>query len=178
MLGLAFVCAGASCALAFPQLQFALCEWVEMLKNTLLDGSPPRDEKETAEASPHAQFQETGSPNAISKLPDPTQDVTWRIVEHAVMKAFSVGVGDINTGSRGAAHAAHARQVAMYLAHVACHHTYTEVGRMVNRDRTTVAHACAVVEDGRDDPVFDQTLDNLERSVMLMASRQTPSSGN
>jgi chromosomal replication initiation ATPase DnaA len=98
--------------------------------------------------------------------------VTWRIVEHAVMKAFSVGVGDLNTGSRGAARAAHARQVAMYLAHVTCHHTYTEVGRMANRDRTTVAHACAVVEDGRDDPVFDQTLEHLERSVQLMAYRQ------
>lgn len=88
------------------------------------------------------------------------------------MKAFSVGVSDLNTGSRGAARAAHARQVAMYLAHVACNHTYTEVGRMANRDRTTVAHACAVVEDGRDDPVFDQTLEHLERSVQLMAHRQ------
>jgi chromosomal replication initiation ATPase DnaA len=149
-----------------------------MLKNTLLDGSTPRDEKEAAAASPRAQSQNSASPITTSKLPDPAQDVTWRIVEHAVMKAFSVGVGDINTGSWGAARAAHARQVAMYLAHVACHHSYTEVGRMVNRDRTTVAHACAVVEDGRDDPVFDQTLDNLERSVMLMASRQTPSPGN
>lgn len=81
-------------------------------------------------------------------------------------------------GSRGAARAAHARQVAMYLAHVACHHTYTEVGRMANRDRTTVAHACAVVEDGRDDPVFDQTLEHLERSVTLMANRQSRPSGN
>jgi chromosomal replication initiation ATPase DnaA len=113
-----------------------------------------------------------------AKLPPAAHDVTWRIVEHAVMKAFSLGVGDINAGSRGAARAAHARQVAMYLAHVTCHRSYTEVGRMAKRDRTTVAHACAVVEDGRDDPAFDQTLEHLERSVLIMTNRQTVPTSN
>ena len=160
-----------------------------MLKNAACDGAPAVEDKDATAGSggvktsnadpPSSQSQPSESfspvpPNPVppTKLPDATQDVTWRIVEHAVMKAFSVGVGDLNTGSRGAARAAHARQVAMYLAHVTCHHTYTEVGRMANRDRTTVAHACAVVEDGRDDPVFDQTLEHLERSVQLMAYRQ------
>ena len=153
-----------------------------MLKSSTPDSVPPADEKDAAAGAVPNQntTSQAGSPGANHTEParNLTQNVTWRIVEHAVMKAFSVGVSDINTGSRGAARAAHARQVAMYLAHVACNHTYTEVGRMANRDRTTVAHACAVVEDGRDDPVFDQTLDHLERSVMLMANRQTPSSGN
>lgn len=166
-----------------------------MLKNATYDGAPAVEDKDATAGSGDAKVSNTEPPSSQSqhpvspspappnsepqnpvpptKLPNATQDVTWRIVEHAVMKAFSVGVGDLNTGSRGAARAAHARQVAMYLAHVTCHHTYTEVGRMANRDRTTVAHACAVVEDGRDDPVFDQTLEHLERSVQLMAYRQT-----
>ncbi len=48
------------------------------------------------------------------------------------------------------------------LAHVMCGLTLTEVGLLFGRDRTTVAHACAVVEDRRDDPVFDRALDLLE----------------
>ncbi len=33
------------------------------------------------------------------------------------------------------------------------------------RDRTTVAHACGVVEDLRDDPRFDRVLELLETIV-------------
>lgn len=98
-------------------------------------------------------------------------EITWRIVEHAVMRAFAVDVTEINGGSRGVARAAHARQVAMYLAHITCQQSYTQIGRMANRDRTTVAHACAVVEDERDDPLFDEALCHLERSIALMAGR-------
>ncbi|MEQ8823668.1 MAG: hypothetical protein RIC14_04770 [Filomicrobium sp.] len=39
----------------------------------------------------------------------------------------------------------------------------TEVGRIFERDRTTVSHACALIEDRRDEPIFDQLLEMLER---------------
>lgn len=55
-----------------------------------------------------------------------------------------------------------ARQTAMYLAHVTFGLTFTEVGRLFRRDRTTVAHACAVIEDLRDDPAIDRALSILE----------------
>lgn len=45
---------------------------------------------------------------------------------------------------------------------VACGMSLTEVGRTFACDRTTVSHACGVVEDGRDDPTFDRVLDLLE----------------
>jgi hypothetical protein len=35
------------------------------------------------------------------------------------------------------------------------------VGRIFERDRTTVAHACGVVEDRRDDANFDRALEAL-----------------
>jgi hypothetical protein len=38
-------------------------------------------------------------------------------------------------------------------------------GALFARDRTTVAHACLVVEDRRDDPELDGRLDHLERAV-------------
>ncbi len=59
----------------------------------------------------------------------------------------------------------------MYLAHVGCGMTLTEAGWLFGRDRTTVAHACMVVEDKRDDPIWDQMLDLLERVVPLIAAR-------
>jgi chromosomal replication initiation ATPase DnaA len=43
----------------------------------------------------------------------------------------------------------------------------TEVGHLFDRDRTTVAHACSLVEDRRDDPDFDY-LNHLERAVSCL----------
>lgn len=94
-----------------------------------------------------------------------------RVIELAVTQVFDVEECELAAFSRGEARTAHARQVAMYLAHVACHLSLTDVGRMFGRDRTTVAHACAVIEDERDDPVFDRTLDLLEWAVPAMATR-------
>ena len=53
----------------------------------------------------------------------------------------------------------------MYLAHVGCGLALTEVGRAFGRDRTTVAHACGVVEDRRDEAEFDCMLTHLEDAV-------------
>jgi chromosomal replication initiation ATPase DnaA len=50
------------------------------------------------------------------------------------------------------------RQIAMYLAHVAFGLSLTQVGQLFGRDRTTVAHACSVVEDLRDDATLDRAL--------------------
>ena len=47
----------------------------------------------------------------------------------------------------------------MYLAHVVCGLSLTEVGALFARDRTTAAHACRVVEDRRDDAELDGRLD-------------------
>lgn len=58
-----------------------------------------------------------------------------------------------------------ARQLAMYLSHVLLGMTMTEVGRFFGRDRTTVAHACALVEDAREDPLIDRDIDALEMAV-------------
>jgi len=56
-------------------------------------------------------------------------------------------------------------RTAFALAHVGCGVSLTEVGHLFERDRTTVSHACGLVEDGRDDPDFDYRLNHLERAV-------------
>ena len=96
-----------------------------------------------------------------------TSRVRWAI-ESAVAAVFEVGIEELRAPTRGSARAAFARQVAMYLAHVGCGVSLTEVGRLFERDRTTVAHACGLIEDKRDDPDFDYRLDHLERAVSCL----------
>lgn len=86
-------------------------------------------------------------------------------IEPAVAAVFEVDINDLRAPTRGSARTAFARQVAMYLAHVACGVTLTDVGILFQRDRTTVAHACGLVEDKRDDADLDWTLEHLERAV-------------
>ncbi|MEA3535569.1 helix-turn-helix domain-containing protein [Rhizobium sp. CC-YZS058] len=59
----------------------------------------------------------------------------------------------------------HVRQIAMYVCHVALQLSLTEIGQAFGRDRTTVGHACNVVEDRRDDPRFDDFVSAVERVV-------------
>ena len=60
---------------------------------------------------------------------------------------------------------AHIQQIAMYVCHVALKLTMTDVARGFGRDRTTVGHACARVEDRRDDRAFDDFVGAVERVV-------------
>ncbi|WP_338049388.1 helix-turn-helix domain-containing protein [Rhizobium tubonense] len=59
----------------------------------------------------------------------------------------------------------HVRQIAMYICHVALRIPLHEIGLAFGRDRTTVGHACHVVEDRRDDPAFDDFVGAVERIV-------------
>lgn len=73
---------------------------------------------------------------------------------------------------RGTNQVALTRQVAMYLAHVAFGLSLQRVGFAFARDRSTVAHACHLIEDRRDDPAFDNLLDQLEASLRAAPAPQ------
>ena len=66
----------------------------------------------------------------------------------------------------------------MYLTHIAGGLSLSEVGRLFARDRTTVAHACALVEDRRDDPDFDRCLAILEFALALPAVPRSQDAGD
>ncbi len=61
------------------------------------------------------------------------------------------------------ARTARARQLAMYLSHVVLGRSLSEVGEAFGRHRTTVSHACGLIEDMRDDPAFDAEIERLEK---------------
>lgn len=67
---------------------------------------------------------------------------------------------------------ARARQLAMYLAHVVLGHSLTEIARAFGRDRTTVSHACGLIEDLRDDPGFDDEVSGYEQRLETDAGRE------
>ena len=92
-----------------------------------------------------------------------------RVIDPAVAAVFEVDIRELRIATRGSPRTALARQVAMYLAHVVCGLSLTEVGTLFARDRTTVAHACSVVEDRRDDPELDGRLEHLERAVASLS---------
>ncbi|TPW29531.1 hypothetical protein FJU08_14110 [Martelella alba] len=69
-------------------------------------------------------------------------------------------VGEERLQRRGGAHL---RQMAMYVCHVALGLSLNEIGQGFGRDRTTVAYACRVVEDRRDDADYDAFVARIER---------------
>ncbi|MFD1252775.1 MULTISPECIES: helix-turn-helix domain-containing protein [Devosia] len=71
----------------------------------------------------------------------------------------------ILNASRCRSRASKARHLAMYLAHVVFGESLARVGVAFGRDRTTVSHACAQIEDLRDDPSFDAEICRLERCL-------------
>ncbi len=84
------------------------------------------------------------------------------LITHLV--AFSTGVParEIVSMGRAASPASEARHLAMYLAHTGLGWPLARVGAAFGRDRTTVGHACRRVEDRRDDPAFDRSVEVLE----------------
>lgn len=99
-------------------------------------------------------------------------DFRCRVVERAVAGAFRLPVSELRAPTRRRKEAARARQLAMYLAHVGLGLDYTTVGRMFGRDRTTVRHACALIEDARDDRDMDRALDGLEHVILVRLGAQ------
>lgn len=63
----------------------------------------------------------------------------------------------------------HLQQVAMYVCHVALRMTMADVGAAYGRDRTTVAHACRVIEGRRDNRAYDEFISAVERVVEALS---------
>lgn len=82
-----------------------------------------------------------------------------------VAYALEIPIEEVAAPHRGSAEAAFARQVAMYLTHVALEMSLARIAAAFGRDRSTVSHACHLIEDRRDDPRFDDWISRLEASV-------------
>ena len=91
-----------------------------------------------------------------------------RMTEVAVAAVTHVPAAKLRGPGRGRPAIARARQMAMYLAHVAFGLSFTRIGICFGRDRTTVRHACALIEDRRDDPALEFALAALEAGLLAL----------
>ena len=87
------------------------------------------------------------------------------IVVWLVAMVFRISPEQFYASSRCVRRIAFARQTAMYIVHIWLGLSLTEIGRRFGRDRTTVAYACNLVEDRRDNPTVDNLLDVMESAV-------------
>lgn len=90
-------------------------------------------------------------PRCVNGRLSPAQRRDCRLVVRAVAAATGVRYCEFFARSRLRLQKAYARQLAMYLCHTLLGLTMTQVGQFFGRDRTTVAYACAQIEDTRDE---------------------------
>ena len=69
--------------------------------------------------------------------------------------------------SRGSGHAASARQLAIYLAHVLLERPQDVVADLFHRKRTTVTHAVQTMEMRRDDPRLEAEIARIEAQLEM-----------
>lgn len=104
----------------------------------------------------------------------PSQDfrrdrLTVAFITSLVALATDVPARDIASRQRTTGAASRARQMAIYLAHIALSWPLWRVAAAFSRDRTTASYAVHAIEDLRDDPLFDNQLNELEACI-----RQAP----
>lgn len=80
---------------------------------------------------------------------------------------FNVSSKEIRLPGRSTLPVSRVRQVAMYVSHVVLRLTMSDVGVGFGRDRTTVQHACQVIEDLRDEREFDLLVAKVERVAAI-----------
>ncbi|MBY9065293.1 chromosomal replication initiator DnaA [Hyphomonas sp. WL0036] len=94
--------------------------------------------------------------------------------------AYALGLKqeDVLSAERGTPVHARARHIAMYLTHAACGMSLARVARAFGRDRSTVSHACQIIEDYREDPDFDIWLEQLSAGLLSVAVLRATEAAN
>jgi chromosomal replication initiation ATPase DnaA len=123
----------------------------------MLSATLEKHPQQTPAAAPDTAF------HASSKRRDEVAQEMCECLIDIVAALFSVSSKELRKPGRTADSISRVRQIAMYVAHVVLRLTQGEVGRGFGRDRTTVIHACHIVEDLRDDAEFDRAVSMVER---------------
>jgi len=111
-----------------------------------------------------------GRSTSVMMFEPPAPDQMAQRLLQLVALARGVQPSQLVHRARCRSRVAVARQLAMYLMHVALGWQYAEVGQFFGRDRTTVSHACAVIEDMREAPGFDAEVEQLETLIEALAT--------
>lgn len=99
-----------------------------------------------------------------------TRSVCGAVRSIAGEMVFLVG-GRVPDGRNRRFAMSHIQQISMYVCHVVLQLTMTDIAAAFGMDRTTVGHACARVEDRRDDRAYDALIASIERMVDIVFDR-------
>ena len=129
--------------------------------------APSRDALGRARSGMVARCEPAIMPDDVQPMHETELSRTYRalgisLAERVVSIEMGIGIDALHARTRCTAEVAFARQVAMYLANTIFSISQSEVGHRFGRDRTTVKHACARVEDRRDDAAFEARLVAME----------------
>ncbi len=91
-----------------------------------------------------------------------------RVTSQIVAMTFGLEQKQLLDRKRGPNQVSRARQVTAYLLHTTLSMSLVDIGRMFQKDRTTIGHACRMVEDLRDEPDFDDRINDLEATLHLI----------
>jgi chromosomal replication initiation ATPase DnaA len=101
------------------------------------------------------------------------RDQDAQLLVKCVSATRGVPLYDLLDGRRGLAAVCEARQLAMYLVHVVLSRPQAVVGRLFGRERSTVYHACHVIEDRRESDVFDAEIERIEQLFAELRDKET-----
>ena len=121
---------------------------------------------ETKGVEPDEEAPRVRRPMNGFEAPSVPADVACRIVRQLVLEMTAIASDRPLWRRDGRRSTCHVRQVAMYVCHVVLRLSLSDIGDAFGRDRTTVGHACNVVEDRRDDASFDAFISAIERVVL------------
>lgn len=103
------------------------------------------------------------------------QAANWGVglAQAVAAQGFGVPIEAMTADNAGTQRAIRARHVAMYLSRMVFKLGATEIARAFRRTHPAVLNACKRVEEAREDPGFDRTVEWLE-TVLRRAAGATP----
>ncbi|MCF4097912.1 helix-turn-helix domain-containing protein [Maritalea mediterranea] len=114
------------------------------------------------------------SPNSTRLL---DKDPEARFILNLVACARQVPPRALLSRARGDGNICLARQMAMYLINVVLRRSLTYTGELFDRDRRTVSHACARIEELRERQQFERVMCCFERTLLLAIDEFSLESG-
>ena len=113
----------------------------------------------------------------MNSIQDPAVFLTSQrasLARFIVAQVYGVPVEEIRKPTRGRPHVARARQIAVHLARLVFVMSHKQLAREFGRDRSTIHHACYLIESMREASAeFDSTLRWME-SLLRRAAGLTP----
>ena len=111
----------------------------------------------------------------MGSIPDPAVFLTTQrasMAQFIACQVYGVPVDELRKPTRGRPLVARTRQIAVHLARVVFGMSHKQLAAEFGRDRSTVHHACGLIERMRDDNAeFDSTLRWMETLLRRAAGQ-------